>query len=144
MSQVHECRPARKYDAFEHLRQSLFARRGDFFSMLTAYFDDSGTSPTDNVAVVAGCLGTIKTWETFNRRWTSLLSQYSIKRLHRVELENFQGDFKKWDPDKRSEFLKKAHTIIRHCTYAGIGMALIKTDYDARSEERRVGKECRL
>jgi hypothetical protein len=34
-------------DPFEHLRLSLFARQDDVFCMLTAYFDDSGTSATD-------------------------------------------------------------------------------------------------
>ena len=32
------------YDAFEHFRHSLFSSKGDLFTMLAAYFDDSGSS----------------------------------------------------------------------------------------------------
>lgn len=99
-------------------------------TMLTAYFDDSGTSPTDPVAVEAGYLATVEMWELFNQRWGSLLSRYNVKQLHRADLENFRGEFVNWEPSRRREFIKKAHSIIRRCTYVGVSLALIKADFE--------------
>jgi len=96
--------------------------------MLTAYFDDSGTSPTDPVAVVAGYLASARMWNRFNEQWESLLRKYEITKVHRAELENFKGEFANWKPARRTEFVKKAHAIIRRCTYVGVGLALIKDD----------------
>jgi hypothetical protein len=118
-------------DPFEHLRLSLFARQDDVFCMLTAYFDDSGTSATDPVVVVAGYLATVEMWARFDRRWSTLLAQYEITGLHRVDLENFSGEFKDWNPRRRTEFMKKADAIIKHCTYSGFGVAIPKSDFEA-------------
>jgi hypothetical protein len=118
-------------ESFEHLRLSLFAGQDDVFCMLTAYFDDSGTSPTDPVVVVAGYLATVEMWARFNRRWSALLSQYEITGLRRADLENLSGEFKGWDPSRRTEFIKKAHAIIRQCTYSGFGVAIPKSDFEA-------------
>jgi hypothetical protein len=117
------------YSAFEHLCKSLFAKKDDIFVVLTAYLDDSGTSPTDAVAVVAGYLATRQMWDKFDSRWFNLLAKYGVKILHRADLESFHGEFKGWNPQRRTEFLKAAHTIIRNCTYTAVGLALVKSDY---------------
>lgn len=122
--------PYASNDAFEHLRLSLFARQDDVFCMLTAYFDDSGTSATDPVAVVAGYLATANMWEMFTGRWNALLGQYGIKQLRRTDLENFKGEFEGWNPSRRTEFVKKAHAIIRRCTCVGFGLGIIKSDFE--------------
>jgi hypothetical protein len=98
--------------------------------MLTAYFDDSGTSPNESIAVVAGYIATTDMWEVFDRRWSSLLSKYEVTQLHRADVESFQGEFGTWNPARRTEFVKKAHAIIRRCTYAGVGLALVKKDFE--------------
>ena len=98
--------------------------------MLTAYFDDSGSSADNQVAVVAGYIATTHMWQLFNQRWSSLLDRYQVTYLRRSDLENFQGQFKDWNPPRRTEFIKKAHAIIRRCTYSGFGLALIKSDFD--------------
>lgn len=80
--------------------------------MLTAYFDDSGSSASNEIAVVAGYIATTHMWKMFNQRWASLLKQYNLSYMRRADLENFQGQFKDWDPRRRTEFIKKAHAII--------------------------------
>lgn len=120
-----------KYDAFEHLTGSLFSSKRDLFVMLAAYFDDSGSSADNRIAVVAGYIATTKMWQIFNQRWATLLEKYGLTYLRRTDLENFQGQFKNWDSKRRTEFIKKAQAIIRRCTYSGFGVALIKADFDA-------------
>ena len=96
--------------------------------MLTVYFDDGGN---EQVAAVAGYLGSTFMWETFDKRWANLLKQYDIPQMHRTDLESFWGDFKGWTPERRTEFVIKANAIIRDCTYLPIGTAIIKNDFNA-------------
>lgn len=123
------------YSAFSHLRRSLFSKGRDLYAMLTAYFDESGSSHTDKVFVVAGYVSSVNNWEKFEKRWTELLRQYEISKLHRSELENFQGEFKTWNPEKRARFLRSAHAIIKAYTYVGIGSAILK-DHFAHGENK--------
>jgi hypothetical protein len=116
------------YDAFTHLSQSLFKKRGDLFAMLTAYFDDSGDG---EVAVVAGYLSSVKMWEEFGDKWTKFLQKNNVNQMHRSQLESFKGEFEGWIPDQRTEFVKAAHVIIRRYTYVPVGIAIIKKDLEA-------------
>jgi hypothetical protein len=113
-----------KYSGLDHLRKSLFAKQTDLVVMLTAYVDDSGTGANDAIAVAAGYVATQHMWDRFQTRWQVLLRKYEIRQMHRSDLETFHGEFKTWDPAKRTE---KAHAIIRNCTYSGIGLALVKS-----------------
>jgi hypothetical protein len=118
------------YNAFEHLYRGLFNKKEDLFAMVVAYLDDSGSSPSNEVIVVAGYLSTVKLWEEFNRKWSKLLTSYNVKIMHRAELEAFQGEFKGWNGERRTEFIQKAHSIIKEHTYVGFGSAIVKQDYE--------------
>jgi hypothetical protein len=118
------------YNAFEHLYHSLFAKPDSIFVMLTAYFDDSGTSDEEPVVAVAGYIGSVALWNIFNKRWRAFLSKHGIKQMHRADLESFYGEFKGWNGPLRTEFVKKAHAIIRECTFAPLGVAIVKSQFD--------------
>ena len=64
--------------------------------MVSGYFDDSGTGANDSVVAVAGYVGSVSQWETFNGEWVSLLTQFGVSRMHRAELESFKGEFSDW------------------------------------------------
>jgi hypothetical protein len=66
----------RSYDAFEHLCRSLFKTGDDLLGMLTAYFDDSAT---EDVATVAGYVGSVVQWDRFKIEWQKLLDEYGLK-----------------------------------------------------------------
>jgi hypothetical protein len=117
----------REYDGFKHLCRSLFSSKGDLFAMITAYFDDSAT---EDVAAVAGYIGSVTQWERFNAEWQKMLDEYHIKVMRRSDLECFQGEFVGWTPPKRTEFIKKAQKIIKNRTYVPVGSAIIKADFD--------------
>jgi Protein of unknown function (DUF3800) len=118
------------YDAFRHLCASIFSSKTDLFAMLTAYFDDSGTSDNDPVVAVGGYVASTTMWDTFNSRWRELLLRNGIKRMRRADLENLVGEFADWNPDRRTAFVKKAHAIIKRCTYAPLGVAIVKKDFE--------------
>jgi hypothetical protein len=100
--------------------------------MLTAYFDDSGTSPSQNVAVVAGYMGSVAQWDRFVVAWRLMLDEFGVRVIHRTDLESFEGEFKGWTPEKRTALVKKAQKIIKDKkhTYIPVGSAVIKADFD--------------
>jgi hypothetical protein len=46
--------------------------------MIRAYLDDSGTHRGSQCVVVAGWMGTAKTWRSFSREWNNYLKQSGI------------------------------------------------------------------
>jgi len=79
---------------------------------------------------VAGYLGSTAQWERFNARWKSLLADYGASQMHRADLECFQREFKSWDSSRRTEFVKKAHSIIKKHTYVAVATGVIKADFE--------------
>jgi hypothetical protein len=101
--------------------------------MYTAYFDESGVHQRSSAAVVAGYLSTDDGWIEFERGWENLLAGEGVSGLHRVDLENFRGEFRckrGWDEDRRSRLLRAAHGIIKRYTLFGIGAAVVRVDFE--------------
>jgi hypothetical protein len=98
--------------------------------MLTVYCDDSGTSPDQRTAVAAGYLASTAQWEHFNPRWNSLLADFGVSRMHRADLESFVREFTGWNGNRRTEFVQKAHGVIKDHTYIALGTGVIKSDYE--------------
>jgi hypothetical protein len=119
-------------DSFSHLSQAVFASApSDLFAMLTAYLDDSGTSPSNDVLVVAGYVGTVLQWKRFEKKRASLLSDHKVKIMHRADLENFKNEFENWNPDKRTKFVVRAQSIIRQHTYTAVGHLIVRREFEA-------------
>jgi len=121
------------YDAFEHLRRSLFLRKSDLMAMLTIYCDDSGTDEKNRSAVVAGYVSNLAQWELFAKEWNKALKDFGVKQMHRADLENFKGEFtedREWNPTRRTVFLQRLQPIIRHRMKFPVGTAVIRKDYE--------------
>jgi Protein of unknown function (DUF3800) len=124
------------YSAFEHLTQSLFLNKKSVMSLLTVYCDESGTDAKNRVACVAGYIGQISEWRRFEQDWMLILkkSPYRVKMMHRSNLETWHGEFTEergWDEERRKEFLRELHPIIRSRTRVAVGIAVIKEDWEA-------------
>lgn len=98
--------------------------------MLKAFFDDSGTSPSNRVAVVAGYIANTYHWERFNAQWKVLLCDYGVKLLRRSDLEWSKGQYVGWNDNLKREFLQRAHGIIKRYTDMGIATSVIKDDFE--------------
>ena len=81
---------------------------------------------------MGGYVSSIKAWESFYSAWSELLNQENVTTLHRVEVENFTAvkKFARWDREHQVEIIKKAHLIIKQYTEAGVGGAVIQSDFD--------------
>jgi uncharacterized protein (DUF2164 family) len=127
-----------RYNAFEHLYRSLFAKPTDLFVMLTAYFDEAGTSPNQPAPVVAGYIASTFQWKRFGEQWDKLLGQwkvpinpkYGIRIAHRKDLEHCVGVFKGWTREDRERFLEKAYMIIKRHTRAPIGNTVVREEFE--------------
>src|SRR5216683_1579048 len=125
-----------QYNAFEHLRQSLFLAFDDLMSMLTIYCDESGTDRKNRVAAVGGYIGQVVQWQRFEREWSKILNKpcYGVAMLHRSDLETWHGEFTEkrgWNPNRRGALLNELHRIIKLRTKVAIGSAVIKEDWES-------------
>lgn len=119
------------YDAFSHLRQTLCLNGDSLLAMFSGLFDESGTHADASAVVVGGYVATAEDWQKFGQKWSILLSREHIKILHRVDLENFSGEFEGWKRDRQIKVIKIAHGIIKTCTTIGIGGSVVQADFDA-------------
>ena len=119
-----------RYNAVANLRASLILRAHDAMAMLTVYCDDSGTDKNSRVAVVAGYLSNVAQWELFSKEWRKALDEFGIDRMRRADLENFRGEFKKWNPERRIALLQRLQPIIKRRTKLPIASVVIKEDFE--------------
>jgi hypothetical protein len=56
-------------------------------AILRAYFDESGKAedPTRAAMSVAGYVGTMESWESFEEQWAAALRQFDVPYLHMKE-----------------------------------------------------------
>jgi hypothetical protein len=113
--------------------------------MLTAYFDDSNTSPNQKAAVVAGYLGSTSQWDRFCRDWAKLIQRYGISneeadKVRRSALQNRKDIFTAWDKTRCDNFVKDAYSVINKFTYIPIGAAVSTRDFEeiATKEDKQI------
>jgi len=97
--------------------------------VLTVYSDESGTHGDSAATVVACYVGHARQWQLFGKEWRGLLDSEGVEILHRVDLENFRGEFKGWTNERRIGFLQRAHTIIKSRTIRGFAYAVVTADF---------------
>jgi|GEM_PF-675821 uncharacterized protein DUF3800 len=122
-----------RYDAFRHICQSLGVSGDRVMPIFTVYFDESGTHGGSPAVVVGGYIGIVKKWKEFGEIWnTHILKREGIKILHRVDLENFEGEFTGWKRDRQVRVIRRAHKIIKKYTEigAGISQAVVPADFE--------------
>lgn len=105
------------------------ARRGHAFAMLTAYFDESGTSGKHLNVTVAGFLGTTYDWMAFSRAWEAELNEPPrIPYLHMTHVID-ESECSPWfgiaEDDRlarirRFALLTRGHNLHPICTMANI------------------------
>src|ERR1700733_6173726 len=66
------------------------------WSMVTAYFDESGTHHGAGVSAVAGFTATDPEWSSFSIQWRASLNHHGISGpFHMSEFESRKGEFSK-------------------------------------------------
>ncbi len=115
-----------KYDAFEHLCRSLFKSGEDIFGMITGYFDESGTSPSNPAIGVAGYFGSCDQWGKFNVEWRKMLSDFNLSEFHRTDIENMHLYVPGWTTEDRKMVARRAHRLLKSLLTLALATRLLK------------------
>ncbi|RUX32026.1 DUF3800 domain-containing protein [Mesorhizobium sp. M7A.F.Ca.US.011.01.1.1] len=98
--------------------------------VMTAHFDESGTHGAEATnTVVAGFLGDVDQWGTYETDLAALLSEFDIKRFHAKKYRAKQGEFAGWEKEKRSSFACRFFPLIDRYLALGISAGFRRDDY---------------
>jgi len=123
------------YSPTEHLITSLYLGRDRevLIPMLALYLDDSGTGPTQDVAVAAGFIGTLQGWKRFERAWNKIkgVESQKFECMHMTDFVWDKKKFKNWgDLAKKQTLISKLTRAITDNALKGFTISVVKSEYD--------------
>jgi hypothetical protein len=99
------------------------------------YFDDSGTSPVNTVAVAAGWISRVSYWIPFEKKWEQArkVKGEEFECMHMAEFVYGQKDsgFENWDLPKKQRVAARLRAVIKKFAFKGFALGISKNDYDA-------------
>ncbi len=112
-----------------------------WFSMLSAYFDDSGTHTggrygASKIVLVGGIFGTEARLDSLDRNWKKLLDdplcglKPAVSRFHATECHNSTGEYLGWKRVETDHFWHRLQTAIIDSGVAAYGVAVARKDWD--------------
>ena len=90
-------------------------------SMLSSYWDDSGSH---FFCTIVGYVCKVESWEAFDEKWNSALSEFHVSRAHMTDYVARQGEFSGWPEHKRRDFVSRLATAIKAADLRGIGASV--------------------
>lgn len=107
--------------------------------MITGYFDDTNSDPSQTVPMVAGYLASTFQWNLFNKRWAKLLDHHEVpidpdfrQRIsHRKKMHPDNTIFGNWIKNgHREPFLEEASRLIQRYVKVPIGNAVYRNEFE--------------
>jgi hypothetical protein len=97
--------------------------------MLVAYFDESGTTDRDDVALIGGLVADLEYWRELEAPWKAILNRFGIGCYHAVDCEHRNGEF---EPSERP--IREAITVgltneLCKVPFQGFVSAVYREDY---------------
>lgn len=121
-------------------------QRDQIWVQVTVYIDESGTHDAE-VMILAGLVGRLGQWVTFDQKWKRLLKSEELPYFHLKKFKHDQPPFREksppfgsWSATRKDRVLRKIDRIIHRNTLFGFTIALKATDY---SEIYRPGEKPR-
>jgi hypothetical protein len=99
------------------------------FVIVTVYMDESGTH-NSGVTILAGWVGRLGQWVTFDAKWKRLLRNNSLTYFHSKKLRGTKGEFKDWKIMQKQAFMATAANIGLKNLEFGFTISLKDEDYD--------------
>lgn len=101
--------------------------------MFTAYVDDSGTAPTQKVAIATGLIVPARRVNAFQSEWNTFSKKWGNSDFHSSEcaVANPKSDFAGWDKVKVFSAFQRIRQITKKYGVKCISLAVNKADYDA-------------
>jgi len=113
--------------------------------MFTVYLDDSGTAPSQRVAIASAFIIPAKQIVRLEREWENLKEKENFSEFHTSEMiaSNEKSDFATWDEEKKRRVFRRVREISKkYGIYpsASVCFAVNKIDYeDIVPEDLRSG-----
>jgi hypothetical protein len=103
--------------------------------MLRAYFDDSGTHASSDVAVMGGLIGTVAQWERFEIEWAAKLKNPQpgkppLKMFHLSACNARDGEFESYNRAEQDLLIRELRQIIIDARLTSVAMAVDKKAWD--------------
>lgn len=100
--------------------------------MVNVYIDDSGTSPSQRVAIASALLVPVKRVHQLEREWKQFCDTRSIKEFHSSECvaRNQKSAFANWTDPEVDSTLKRVSQITKKFGVEAFSWAVNKADYD--------------
>jgi hypothetical protein len=118
------------YDAFEHLRRSLFLPDSALMAMFTIYCDASGGDPQQTVFTVGGVIAKIAQWDMFNKVWPKILATGPRPEYHATDVEDSERLWG-WTKKHKQQFQTAAYSTVKLRAHIGISSSVIKKDFES-------------
>jgi len=101
---------------------------------LTIYIDDSGTSPTNAIAVAAGWIAETPSWTNFEADWERARNVDGdiFECMHMAEFVFGQKGtaFEGWSLEKKQRIATRLRGIIKNAVNKGFALGIVKKDFD--------------
>jgi hypothetical protein len=129
------CAKNQPYSAMKHALVSAYGKSWPerLLVMFTAYIDDAGTDPKQDVAIATALIVPAHRLIAFESEWNRFTEKWGIKDFHssRCAVANSKSDFAGWDDAKVGKAFKRIRQIIRKYGLRSFSLSVHKPDYDA-------------
>jgi len=101
---------------------------------LAGYSDASGSQADNHMLVVAGLVGELDDWNSFDRQWLERLKSEGIEAFRMADFAHFWGDFREgWEGDepRRIAFIQTLVRLTNETAYKAFVKAVNLADYRA-------------
>ena len=101
-------------------------------AMFTVYFDDSGTSPSQHVAIATAMVIPAMQIIRLEREWETFKLKEKFSCFHTSEFiaKNPDSEFADWDEDKRKRVFRRVRDITKKYATRAVSFAVYKEHYD--------------
>jgi len=100
--------------------------------MFKVYIDDSGTAPSQRIAIASALILPEIQLQPLKSEWDSFLDKYSIGSFHTSECvhRNSKSEFRSWDEDKSKRAIARVRQITQKYFIKAFSFGAHKAEYD--------------
>ena len=106
--------------------------------MFNAYIDDSGTSPSQRIAVASALVIPAGRILALESEWKTFCAKYQIQSFHASECvyRNPKSEFATWDDAKVEAAVARVRQVTKKYAVRAISFAVTKAEFDAEMPEK--------